>query len=114
MVSFAVGGCDALTSHLALTEAEASSDGVQMALDCRPRVSLALLSSCVLCVNLYIDADMDVLVLIVKSRWLSDADLEGLEILSSSFIRGAQRDFPRVSPKASSGRREVVISKLKK
>lgn len=79
MVGFAVDSCDAVTPCSALmTEAEPYSDGVQMAQERVPWVSLLSLFSCVIFVNLDVNADIDMLVLIVKSRWLSDADLESV------------------------------------
>lgn len=68
LVSFAVGGCDAVTPCLALmTEAEPCSGRVQMAQECGPWVSLPSLSSHVIFVHLDINADIDVLMLLVKS-----------------------------------------------
>lgn len=62
-------GCNAVTPRLALmTEAEPCSDGVQMARECVPWVSLLSLSSRVVFVNLDVNADIDVLMLTVKSR----------------------------------------------
>lgn len=69
LIGFAVDSCDAVTPCLALvTEAEPCSDGVQMAQERVPWVSLLSLFSCVIFVNLDVNADIDVLMLIVKSR----------------------------------------------
>lgn len=61
-----------------MTEAEPCSGRVQMTQECGPSVSLPSLSSHIIFVHLDIDADIDVLMLIVKSRWLADADLESI------------------------------------
>lgn len=69
MISFAIDGCDAGTPRLALkTEAEPCSDGVQVAQECVPSVSLLSLSSRVIFVNLDVNADTNVLMLIVESK----------------------------------------------
>jgi len=69
LVGFAVAGCDAATPRLALmTEAEPCSDGVQMAQEHVPRVSLLSLASRVIFLNLDVSAGIDVPVVIVKSR----------------------------------------------
>lgn len=51
-----------------MTEAEPCSDGVQMAQEHVPWVSLLSFFSCAVFVNLDVNADIDVLLLIVKSR----------------------------------------------